>query len=142
MVRKVLKIEENMDLSIIGISSSLKDYQLGHFLSKNLRLDLERVEDLKWNYPKQNRTLFFSKFGIDTGITEQKAFLFNNRSSGVYFLPSLKEFDYLMVWVPGINLSQIKDFLIELKNIPEILEVKMIKMEWIKESERLNEFLF
>jgi hypothetical protein len=139
--KRILKFEQESDLSLIGLASPLKDYRLAHFLSGIFFSNPERLDDLEWKHPKQNLPLFFSRFEVPAGTPEQRIHFFSNRSSGGYFIPSLKEFDYLLIWSPGISFEETQKILIQLKNTHDIVEARAIKREWIKEIDRLNWFL-
>jgi len=140
--KKVLKFDQELDISLVGVASPLKDYRLGHFFSQYVWPNIERKEDVCLDYPKQNRTLFFSSFEFIQTHPEQKVYLLSNRSSGAFFIPSLKEFDYLILWTPGISQEDSLDFLTKIKKTPDILEARLIKKDWIKELDRFNSFMF
>jgi|GEM_PF-821076 len=139
--KKTLKLEQEFDVSLIGIASSLKDYKIAHFISKILNQDFIKQLDLEWKHPKQDKPQYFSNYRISIIENDDSIVLIHNRDLGIHFLPSLKEFDYILLWNPSISTEELGDYLSRIKNMPEILEASRIQISWIKELDRLNWFL-
>lgn len=128
-------------MQIMGLVSPLKDYRLAHFLGGALRIDFEKQEDLESAAIQPGQEGLFSNFSQFNPLADQFIHLIFNRSSGVYFLPSIKEFDYLLVFCPVLESNDLKETIQAIKGILDIVECIPIPLSVVKEKERLICFI-
>lgn len=97
MTKDKISYQYNFNYKIIAISTHLKDYRTSFFINETLGITLERTEDLKVDYKTKNIVQSFEIQYFNQEETEVEYFLIHNKSNGVFFLPSLKKFDYLLL---------------------------------------------
>ncbi len=142
MNKKTLKLDSDKDnkVSLIGISSSLKDYRLAHFLGKSLEIEFEKQKDIEINVPKGEETLYYPNLSFLQPDSEQKIHLLSNKVSGYYFFPSLKSYDYILFVIPESPLAFLDEKIKLIRKITEIYTLNLVNQSLIKEKERLYWF--
>ncbi|MGB0886227.1 MAG: IPExxxVDY family protein [Chitinophagales bacterium] len=97
MSKEKIPYQYDFNYKIIAISTHLKDYRVSFFINECLGITLEKTEDLKVDYKSKNVIQSFEMQHFNQEEIETEFFLIHNKSSGVFFLPSLKKFDYLLL---------------------------------------------
>ena len=125
-----LKEVAGIDLTVFGINSHVKDYNLCWHINKILDFDL-----IKNNGAKISEKETFSCF--EFLLEEQKILLVQNKSKRGYLLSEKKKIDYFLIFEPAINLGNKKEFLLKLSESSKILLIFEIDLEKEPEAHRL-----
>ena len=155
-----LDFDLELDFTLIGISSSLRDYRLCHFINKHTGLEfqygkespidhngnikLKPQEELDYhiiterNKAKQEITHHYQMYRYCCERFEYEYYIINNKSleNGV-LIPEAPNFDYFMLikhYIDDEDLTKLTD---NLKAINEILLVKEIDPTSLKSKENL-----
>ena len=137
LAKKVLKIEYTLDFSLIAIVSSMKDYRLCWHLNHIFDIHLARLPDMEINRAKQKKLCRFNLFRYEDNRHEVRYFLIDNKSGGDFFLPELKQADYLLMICsenPQMDNSGITE---KIKSINEIQTAFVVDAGNIKSKENL-----
>lgn len=154
-----LDFDLELDFTLIGISSSLRDYRLCHFINKHsgLKLQFGKESPIDHNgniknksqseldyhvIPEKSKTKYFKHhFPMYRYCCEQFEFeyyLINNKSleNGV-LIPEIGNFDYFMLIKHYIDSEDLDRLIDNLKSIPDIMLVKEIDPISLKSKENL-----
>ena len=118
-----------LDLTVFGINSHVKDYNLCWHINKILSIDL-----IKKNGAKTNQKENFSCF--EFMLEEQKILLVQNKSKKGYLLSQKKKIDYFLIFEPAVNADIRKEFLLKLSESSKILLIFEIDLEKEHQSHR------
>ena len=155
-----LDFELELDFVLIGISSSLRDYRLCHFLYKHTGLafvrgkedyvdhkgylkDKERDEmDYHIVYEKnKQKEIIKHHFTIYRYCDENFEFEFyiiNNRSlEGTHLVPELPNFDYFLIIKHYIDRDDLHNLVQEIKHINEVMLTRKLDPASLKSKENL-----
>ena len=80
---------------LLGIVSTLKDYQFCWQLNNLLGMDFRVNHDIEIRLTKKRRNYFFSVFQYQLPLGSLNHYLYNNEFDGEYLLPEFKHLDYL-----------------------------------------------
>ncbi|HOW32148.1 MAG TPA: IPExxxVDY family protein [Bacteroidales bacterium] len=139
---------EPVDL-LLGITATLRDYRLAHFLNKTLGIDLKSIDDLPVYVEKLQHNALFPLFWHHHKHLRSDFFLVANSNGEILMLPALKNFTYFLIVkgdAPDKHFDEIPKLLREIpgiqaafpiapesvKNIPFILadlELHMIEVQ-------------
>lgn len=80
---------------LLGIMSSVKDYQFCWHLNSTMGMDFRINNEIEIQLTKKKRNYFFAvyEFGEPTGSLSH--FVYNNQFDGEYLLPEFKHLDFL-----------------------------------------------
>lgn len=87
----------NFNYKIVAISTHLKDYRVSFYLNELLDLKLKRIEDLSIDNKQTSSVQSFEHQHYECEEREVNYDLIQNKANGVFFLPSLKKFDFLLI---------------------------------------------
>ena len=113
--RFTLECDEEFDFAVLGINSHIKAYKLCWNINSSMQLNFEKIKD--HNIKKD---LWFSRYTYisDDGVEYD---LLANRSKKGYLVPNQKSINYFLV-VKNDYWNQDKlEFMIKLRDIPDIL---------------------
>lgn len=164
MSKITFKLETDFDLeldfTLIGISSVLRDYRLCHFINKYTGLNLiyGKEDYLDHNSNKKEKTAEELDFHVITETRKNKPpvkqhynvfryhnetfefefYLISNRSAeGVALIPEIVSFDYFLMIKHYIDQEDLNALMENIKAIPEVLLVKEIDPTILKSKENL-----
>ncbi len=164
MSKITFKLETDFDLELdfvlIGISSTLKDYRLCHFINKFSGLQLIKgKEDYKDHNGKDKdkpkdeldyHILFESKkakpsilhhfniFRYHNQTFDFEYYLLSNKSiEGGSLIPEIINFDYFLLIKHYIDEEDLEALIDNIKNIPEVLLAKELDPTVLKSKENL-----
>jgi hypothetical protein len=120
--------------SMIGITTTLKDYKLCWLLNNYLGLQFARSLREDFKLVKKGRTYFFSLFEYKNEYTHTEHYLYCNKYDGESLLPELKQMDFL--WLLR-NVNSTSDYIKELNNIPQVQIAAAVRTEMINERLKL-----
>ena len=124
-----LKEVAGIDLTVFGINSHVKDYNLCWHINKILDLGLVKKKGAKTSEKES-----FSCF--EFMLEEQKILLVQNKSKKGYLLSERKKIDYFLMFEPAINLDYRKEFLLKLSESSKILSIFEIDFELEPQAHR------
>lgn len=155
-------IDSELDFNLIGISSSLRDYRLCHFINKHTglnfifgkespidhngfiksksteELDFHIIYDLTKSKNKNENKHHFQMYRCCCQNFNYEYYLLNNKSieNGV-LIPEASNFDYFMIIKHYIDEEDLSLLIDNLKSINNILIVKEIDPIVLKSKENL-----
>ena len=80
---------------ILGIASTLKNYQLCFHIEKNLQIDFRTSADLQIPLEKNKRSYSFTVYEFIQPAIATEHFLYSNKNDGESFLPELQHLDFI-----------------------------------------------
>jgi hypothetical protein len=80
---------------ILGIASTLKNYQLCFHIEKNLQIDFKTSADLQIPLEKNKRSYSFTVYEFVQPSIATEHFLYSNKNDGESFLPELQHLDFI-----------------------------------------------
>lgn len=82
---------------IIAISTHLKDYRVSFYLNEILGLKLKKIDNLVVDNKSDANAQSFEQQQYTDDETLTSYHLIHNKASGVFFLPTLKKFDFILL---------------------------------------------
>jgi len=152
-----IDLSSELDFNLIGISSSLRDYRLCHFINKHTGLQFiygkespidhnghlknKTAEELDYHIifdTKKENINHFQMYRYCCDRFDYEYYIINNKSqeNGV-LIPEAGNFDYFMIIKHYIDDEDLDSLLSNLKSIDEILLVKEIDPTILKSKENL-----
>jgi hypothetical protein len=83
------------ETKLLGIMTTIKNYQFCWQLNKFLGIDFRINNELEIQLQKKNRKYFFCVYEYAEPSTCLKHYLYNNQNDGEYLLPEFKHLDFL-----------------------------------------------
>lgn len=80
---------------IIGITTTLKNYQLCYHIEKNIQIDFRTSVDLQLPLEKNRRSYSFTVYEFFQSTCFTEHFLYSNKNDGEPFLPELPHLDFI-----------------------------------------------
>jgi hypothetical protein len=123
---------------LLGIVSTLKDYQFCWQLNSLLGMDFRVNHDVEIRLTKKRRNYFFSVFQYQIPLGSLVHYLYNNDFDGEFLLPEFKHLDYLWLMkgdiVDDTTLAQIINSIRSISGVQLVVE---LTNEKIKNKEHL-----
>jgi len=97
MSKDKLTYQFSFNYKIVAISTHLKDYRVSFYLNELLDLKLKKTANLIVDNKVEESA---QSFELQHYTSEEEVidyYLIHNKSMGLYFLPSLKQFDFLLL---------------------------------------------
>lgn len=132
-----LSLDLDLDFVLIAITSSLKDYTLGHKVNKALLFDFKRIEDHEVYYNVDEEPLAFSRFHYFTEENEADFYLVSNRNSEGFLIPEMSKVDYFMIIQQNIPKEELSNILTGLNQLVDIQVAAKIEPRKLKSRENL-----
>jgi len=123
---------------MIGISSSLRDYQLSFHINKHFQIDLKKRADIPF-YNKnglQGRFAFYHCFDEDLRLDY---YLFANKSNNAYAVSAYPHFEFFILFKLSSYMLPIGDMLKELRSISNVVAALQIPLSGLKNFKDLLE---
>lgn len=156
-----LDFDNELDFTLLGISSSLRDYRLCHFINKNTglnfiygkessidhngfvknkpqdELDFHILQESKGKAKKESIN-HFQMYRYCCEHFDYEYYLINNKSvENAYLIPEASNFDYFIIIKHYIDEEDLQTLISNLKLINEIMIVKEIDPTSLKSKENL-----
>jgi len=80
---------------ILGIVTTLKNYQLCYHIEKSLQIDFQTSKDLQIPLEKNKRSYSFTVYEFYQSSLVVEHFLYSNKNDGEPFLPELPHLDFI-----------------------------------------------
>jgi hypothetical protein len=125
---------------ILGIASTLKNYQLCFQIEKQLQVDFRTSQDLQIPLEKNKRTYSFTVYEFLEPAIATEHFLYTNKNDGEALLPELQHLDFIWL-LKGVffnNDEVFKDLQQNLRTIQGIQLVTEVAHEKIKSRDNLQ----
>ncbi len=116
----------------LGITTTLRDYRIAHFLNKVLDIDLKSVDDLPVYVEKLQHIARFPLFWHHHRHLRSDFFLAANSNGEMLMLPTLKNFNYFLIVKGDAPDNQFDEVQRLLRNIPGIQAVFPVAPESVK----------
>ena len=125
---------------ILGIASTLKNYQLCFHIEKQLNIDFRTSQDLQIPLEKNKRSYSFTVYEFQQPALATEHFLYTNKNDGEALLPELQHLDYIWLIKGGFYNSnaEFSSLLQNLKLISGIQLVTEVSHEKIKSRDNLQ----
>lgn len=136
MVRRKnrLVVEPFDDIKIIGINTSMMDYQLAHYLNKTLKLEL-----VKYRSITNNGEDFYSFYRYDAGESSNTfnliGLIYENKE-WVSFKPKT---EYLLIIRNYIEESNFQLLITKIKSVPQVYHAYNISLDYNKKIDVILE---
>ncbi|HEY9561071.1 MAG TPA: IPExxxVDY family protein [Anseongella sp.] len=136
MNKKILRVNYDFDFTLIGIISPLRAYRLCWFLNNQLKMSLEREEDLSLRREPEEE-VFFPRYFFYIEESETDFYVLGNRGTEGYLVPEQKEIDFFMLIynLPGKDGGS--DLIKKIKLIPEVQSAFLLDPGRLKSRENL-----
>ncbi len=115
----LLDFEEEIEYSIIGISSQLKDYRLIFYLNKLAGFDFKRVESFVFTL--KGEEFIYSLYVYLDYDNMRNFYLISNQTNSVKLIKEFKHFDYLLIMDGEIEEKFLKELSKRIKSISGVL---------------------
>lgn len=125
---------------ILGIASTLKNYQLCFNIEKHLQIDFRTSQDLQIPLEKNKRGYSFTVYEFIQPAIATTHFLYTNKNDGEALLPELQHLDYIWL-IKGVyynNDEIFRKLQQNLKDISGIQLVSEVSHEKIKSRDNLQ----
>jgi len=120
MAKKLtIEYEEETNYSVIGISSTLKDYRLMFFLNKLGDFDFKRAETFVFSI--KNKEFEYSMYTFVDEFNMQNYYLLSNKASSVKLVPDFKHFDYILVLDGEFDEEYISELTKKIKSVSGVM---------------------
>lgn len=136
MTKKILRIDYNYDISIVGISSAARDYRLCWFINNQLPLKFYRIDDLLI-YSDFGEESYHSCFKFSLENSETELYLLGNKSGSAYLVPEMKESDYFIISTESLLAEDLKELISMLNKIDVVQTAYAIDPYSLKSKENL-----
>jgi hypothetical protein len=135
-IRLQLSKPTNEEYLLIGISSSLKDYELSYYLNKNFQIFFIKKPDIPF-YNKKGLIDHFAFFHHYSEDLRMDYYLFANKSNSAFAIPKYKHFEYFILFKLSYFSIPIEDILKELRQINGINAAIQIPLEKFKDLQTI-----
>jgi hypothetical protein len=123
---------------LIGIASSVRDYQLCWHINHHLRTSFRINNHLEITLSKKTRSFHFPVFEFQEPTISVTHYLYNNHCHAEFLLPELKHIDFLwMIKGDYYQPAEIKKLLEELRLVPPVQLVSLLDIREIKNKMNL-----
>lgn len=137
---------ENKDLAneffdetrLLGVMSSIKDYQLCWHLNSILGMDFRINNEIEIQLSRKGRNYFFAVYEYNEPTKFLSHYVYNNQFDGEYLLPEFKHLDYIWLLkgdlVTDEELNQLANTIRSINSVQLVVE---LTNEKIKNKEHL-----
>lgn len=125
---------------ILGIVTTLKNYQLCYYIEKSMQIDFQTSKDLQIPLEKNRRLYSYTVYEFYQSSLAIEHFLYSNKNDGEPFLPELPNLDFIWL-IKGDYYYIEQNFLTlqnQLKNITGVQLVTEVPQEKIKSRNNLQ----
>jgi hypothetical protein len=121
MKKYLLKLDEDLDFDVIGISSHQLDYRLVWSINASLRLHLTKaIKPLMVYNEKKNEEISFPVYGYQDELDRVGYYLLKNKSGLDFLIPEAGNMDYFL-FLTNNHAIVIEQFVTELRRIETVL---------------------
>ena len=123
---------------MLGIMSSVKDYQFCWHLNSTMGMDFRINNEIEIQLTKRKRNYFFAVYEFCEPACSLSHYVYNNQFDGEYLLPEFKHLDFLWL-MKGDEVSDesLQETIQTIKKINSVQLVLELTNEKIKNKEHL-----
>ncbi len=121
------------EVTLIGITTSLKDYRLAYFINKETNLNLERLDDLPVFDEKSKQLNNFSFYRWYDDDQRVSYYIISNEHPNGRMISTFQQADYFLIVKGKTNDSNLKQLQSILRSIPSVTFVFNADINKIKE---------
>lgn len=126
------------DTRLLGIMTTVKDYQFCWQLNNLTGMDFRINHDIEIRLKKKKRDYFFSVFEYLEPTGSLAHYLYNNQFEGEYLLPELKHLDFLWLMKDDIvSNDELSQTIGAIRSISSVQLVVELTNEKIRNKEHL-----
>ncbi len=114
-----LDLEEEIDYSMVGIASSLKDYRLSFYLNKLNCFQFKRVDPFIFTHKSQGFNYSLYIYVDNTNL--KNYYLIANKSNSVKLVKDYQHFDYLLIMEGEVEDELSSDLSKQIKQLPGVV---------------------
>mgnify|MGYP001036228643 CR=1 FL=1 len=123
---------------LIGISSSLKDYQLSYHLNKHFQTGFKKMPDIPF-YNKNGEIGQFAFYHYFDEDLRMDYFLFANKSANAFAVSAYPHFEFFVLFKLSSFLIPLEAILKELRSVSHVAAALQIPLSGLKNLEELLE---
>ena len=135
------KMSDNFfeDTRILGIASTLKNYQFCWHIEQTMLIDFQTSADLQIPMEKNRRSYSFTVYEFIDPISSKEHFLYSNKHEGEFLLPELQHLDFIwLVRDPFHTDEQLSLMQQQIRTIPGVQLVTEVPHDKIKSKDNLQ----
>jgi len=126
------------DSHVLGVVSSLKNYQFIWHINQQLGFTFRLNSELEIELRKKTRNYFFSIYEYQIPQTSLVYYIYHNQNNGEYLLPEFKHLDFIwMIKGEDFSLNELDALQKTIKTIPSVQFVIEMDQEKIKNKQHL-----
>jgi hypothetical protein len=137
MADKKITNEPDTDYRVLGVASSLKEYQVCHHLNQLVGCDFRKLEALVFEPKDRTRKTEFSVFKAED-ISKNTFIVFTNKNLGEYLLPEISNFDYIVQIRGKFTDEDVTRLMDGIRGFPQVVMCSEVPLKKIKSKERLS----
>lgn len=124
---------------ILGIASTLKNYQFCWHVEKSMPIDFHTYADLQIAMEKNKRSYSFTVYEFKDPITHADHVLYSNKHDGEFLLPELQHLDFIWLIRDGFyHEEEFSDFQQKIRRLPGVQLITEIQIDKIKSRDNLQ----
>jgi hypothetical protein len=127
-----LKVEEDFNYRLIGISSHENDYRLVWAINNQLKMKFVRIGNLVMHNKKHGADLEFSRFFFEDEDRYLKYYLFSNRCPDGILFPEIRNMDFIIQVIGELTEDDFNLITKELKSITILSALFVLQPDKIK----------
>ncbi|MCX6293021.1 MAG: IPExxxVDY family protein [Sphingobacteriales bacterium] len=126
------------DSHVLGVVSSLKNYQFIWHINQQLGFTFRLNSELEIELRKKTRNYFFSIYEYQIPQTSLVYYIYHNQNNGEYLLPEFKHLDFIwMIKGEDFSLNELDALQKTIKLMPSVQFVVEMDQEKIKNKQHL-----
>lgn len=160
MAKHTLKLDDDYDFVLIGISSHEKEYRICWALNNKFNFELKKIDSLEFKGKKQDTSSFFSLFKYENqeefleyfvlaNLSENKSvepqnytlFKENDKQSqsneNEFLIPEYKQMNYFFVIKGEITANEVEETIRKIKEIDLVQTAVKIDIAQLKSKQNL-----
>jgi hypothetical protein len=124
---------------ILGIASTLKNYQFCWHIEKSMNIDFHTAPDLQIPMEKNKRSYAFTVYEFLDPVKQQEHFLYSNKHDGEFLLPELQHLDFIwLIRDDFVDEERLVFLQQKIRDIPGVQLVTEVQHEKIKSKDNLQ----
>ncbi|MBN1143980.1 MAG: IPExxxVDY family protein [Bacteroidales bacterium] len=127
-----LKVAEDFNYRLIGISSHENDYRLVWAINNQLKMKFVRIGNLAMHNKKHSADLEFSRFFYEDEDRYLKYYLFSNRCPEGILFPEIRNMDFIIQIIGELTEGDFNLIIKELKSITILSALFVLQPNKIK----------
>ena len=135
--KTTLKFELDLDFKLLAVSSQLKDYVFCFKINKQLSIDFCKISDLELPFNGGNENNYFSRYYFLLPDNETEFYIVANKGSEGFLIPEMKKADFFILIRNYIDQDELKQFIMQINKIPEVLAALEVDPKKLKSKENL-----